>query len=398
MKPRLLIILNRLVIGGQTFDTIPLAWYLRNDFDILILYGEKDTDEEEALFFLDKYPGLSLQKINLLRRNINPLHDIPAYMQLRKIVKTFRPDIVHTHGAKSGMLGRLAAKLCGVKNIVHTFHGHVFHSYFNKTVTGFVIKTERWLAKSTHIIIALSETQKNEIIQWLHIPAEKIKVIPLGIDYIDKSKSDIFRKNFRAKYHLADDAVAVGILGRLTYIKNISLFIDVAAKLISSAEMNNGIFFVIGDGIEKDSLIRLTKQYGIPFSDDTADNGARLIFTSWVTDVQQAIDGLDIVALTSYNEGTPMSLIEAQLCGKPVVASDAGGVADTFINNETGFLIEKHKADLFAEKIKCIASDKSLRDTMGAKARLNAEGKFSKQMEVQRMQIVYNELMKLNTK
>ena len=126
--PRLIIILNRFVIGGQAVDTIPLAWHLSNDFDILILYGEKEKDEVEPQFLLEQYPGLRLKKIKTLQRSINPFYDVVAFFSVLRTIINFKANIVHTHGAKSGFIGRLAAFMAGVPVIIHTFHGHFFHS------------------------------------------------------------------------------------------------------------------------------------------------------------------------------------------------------------------------------------------------------------------------------
>ena len=180
-KPRLLIILNRFVIGGQAVDTIPLAWYLKDVFDILIIYGEKEIDEIEPTFLLEKYKGLQLKKIRHLRRSINPLTDLIAFFRVLGAINTFRADIVHTHGAKSGFIGRLSAWLSGVPVIIHTFHGHFFHSYFSKAVSRSIAIVERAVGKITTSAIALSTNQKNELVEVYKIlPASKINIVPLG--------------------------------------------------------------------------------------------------------------------------------------------------------------------------------------------------------------------------
>lgn len=178
-KPRLLIILNRFVIGGQAVDTIPLAWHLQKDFEIRILYGEKEKDEVEPGFLLKKYPGLHLKKIRFMRRSINPFIDVLAFFSVLGSIIGFKAHIVHTHGAKSGFTGRLAAWLCRVPVIIHTFHGHLFHSYFSSTVSSFISFTERATARITTAAIALSEAQKTELAKEFRImPAKKLKINP----------------------------------------------------------------------------------------------------------------------------------------------------------------------------------------------------------------------------
>ncbi len=393
-KPRLLLILNRLIIGGQTFDVIPLAYYLQQYFNILILYGEKDPDEEEATHFLKKYPTLLCKKIKSIRRNINPLYDVNAFSQVYTEMKNFRPDIVHTHGAKSGMVGRMCARLLGVKAILHTYHGHVFHSYFSSAVTAMVIKTEQRLAGFTNIIIALSEKQKQEIQKFLQVNHEKIKVVPLGIDYIKPGYATEMRNAFRVRFQLADSTIAIGIVGRLTKIKNLPFFARVVKHMQTQKLDQNIQFFIVGDGNEKEFLINYFKENHIAFADCMADANAKVIFTSWVNNVQEIIEGLDIVVLTSLNEGTPMSLIEAQLCSKPVVAVNVGGVSDTFIDNETGFLIPHHDEELFASSISMLAQNNVLRAQMSAAAGASAAAKFLKEKEVDSMVGIYQNILK----
>jgi glycosyltransferase involved in cell wall biosynthesis len=394
-KPKLLIIINRLVIGGQVFDTFPLANILLDDFEILIAYGKKEEDEIEANFLLAKYPFINVKKINSLQRSINPIIDVIALWHLIAMMYTFKPNIVHTHGAKSGMLGRLAAFIMGVKVTVHTFHGHLFHSYFSSFSTRLMIKIEKWLAKKTSAIIALSETQKLELQHWLgNDKSHKIHVINLGIDsYVNESIATL-RQSFRQQYNVANDTVAIGILGRLVGIKNLSFFCVLANKLLAKNKERNLVFFVVGDGEEKKSMQNYFTANGIAYF-ETGNSYMQepIIFTSWVTNMQAVIEGLDIVLITSFNEGTPMSLLEAQFYGKPVVAVNVGGVKDTFVNNESGFLIEGHNIDAFVEKITTLATDKTLRENMGARGKAFVKQRFSKHKEVDAISSLYFSLL-----
>ncbi len=182
MKSKILIIINRFVIGGQAADTIPLLHRLKDKYAIKIIYGEKEADEIVPLFLLEQFPGLDMQKLPSLKRSINPFADIISTYRIYKIIKAFQPQIVHTHGAKSGVAGRLAAWIYGNCFIVHTFHGHLFHSYFNKLTTRFIILVERALSHITHAAIALSASQKRELVDDFNIfPSSKVYEIPLGL-------------------------------------------------------------------------------------------------------------------------------------------------------------------------------------------------------------------------
>lgn len=389
MKPKVIIILNRLVIGGQAIDTIPLAYYLQEYFDILLLYGEKEADEVEASFLLYQYPGLQIKKISQLRRTINPLTDVLAFFKLVAIIKKHKATVVHTHGSKSGLLGRLAAKWCRVPNIIHTFHGHLFHSYFNS----FFSKLLQWLEKklaaiSTHII-ALSEMQKQELVNTYKIASSnKIKVIPLGIDpsiytLIDNEK----RENFRKKFHLQPNDVAIGIIGRVVPIKNHQLYLEIAKEMLFNKKYEHVYFFVIGDGGEMETLMQQLSQKNIPFY--PAHTTAKIVFTSWVEDMLWAYYGLDIIVLTSLNEGTPLSIIEAQFCGKPVIAANVGGVKDTFKNEVSGYLVNGSTKEDYLPYLEKLINNEEERIEMGKQAKLFANITFAKQQEVALIKNLY---------
>jgi len=393
LKPHLLIILNRLVVGGQSIDTVPLSNQLKGEYKILIVYGEKENDEEEFIKILENTEGISFQKISSLKRNVNLVNDFKAIHSLYKIIKKFKPVIVHTHGSKPGASGRIAAWLANVPAVIHTFHGHLFHSYYNRTISFFIIQLEKFLSRLSTSIIVLSKRQQEEICDRYKIAKkEKIKLIPLGVDdtYYNYNALQL-RNAFRNDYHLSENCVAVGIIGRIVPVKNHRLFVDVIIQLLQSTVKGNVKFFFIGDGYSKHDLQNILSQERIEWSEDKNSCKAKVIFTSWVTPVTSALHGLDIVALTSLNEGTPMSLIEAQICGKPVVATDAGGVADTFINNESGFLISDHDANEFAGKLSMLIQSKELRITMGEKGRCFAKEKFSKEAEVNAFRKLYAE-------
>ncbi|HXL56723.1 MAG TPA: glycosyltransferase family 4 protein [Chitinophagaceae bacterium] len=398
MKPRLLIFINRLVVGGQSIDTIPLANHLNNEYDILVVYGEKEKDEMEYTSLLDNR-GVNFKKISSLKRRINPFNDIHAFFTLFELIRNFKPDIVHTHGAKPGVIGRLAAWFAKVPVIVHTFHGHLFHSYYNRFVSYIIVRMEKLLGRISTKVVVLGSEQKREISErYKIIPSEKIDLIPLGIDeneYTDDAA--ILRAGFRKKAHLTDDAVAISIIGRIVPVKNHLLFIDIIINLLPQIKENVKFFF-IGDGYFKAKLQTHLSNAGITWGNDVQNCNVKIIFTSWVTPITSVLHGMDIVALTSFNEGTPVSLIEAQICSKPVVAVDVGGVRDTFINNESGFLISDHNVAEFTDKLSLLIQNKELRRSMGEKGYLFAKEKFSKQTEVNAFRKLYADCLCFNYK
>lgn len=243
---RVLRIINRFNLGGPTFNAAYLTKYLTPDYETLLIGGLKEDSEESSEFIINNL-GIDYTLLPEMRRSINYFNDLKAYNRIKQIIKDFKPDIVHTHAAKAGALGRRAAYNLKVPVIIHTYHGHVFHSYFNKYKTAFYKYIERNLAAKSTKIIAISELQKFELSSVHHIcPPEKIEIIPLGFDLSRFRKDNALkRSNFRKYYKLEDDEIAIGITGRLTYIKNHILLIN-AIKYLKDNTTRKFKVFIIG--------------------------------------------------------------------------------------------------------------------------------------------------------
>jgi glycosyltransferase involved in cell wall biosynthesis len=394
-KPRLLIILNRLSIGGPATNTLSVAAELCTDFDILLLAGEHLPDEQSADFLLETYKGFRVQKIKTLTRSVYLWKDLLSYFQIKKIIKEFKPHIVHTHGAKPGVLGRVAAWQLKVPVILHTFHGHIFHSYFSVLTTKLIISIERALAKISTAIIAINQTLEKELKTIYNIaPEEKIKLVKLGIDTNQFEDTDgIKRKHFRTEFKLSDETIAIGIIGRLVPVKNHLLFLELIQQLLKSHQPNTVKFFIIGDGPEKNNLIHHLQNQHISFTQNGSSyqSSASVIFTSWRKDMDVVYAGLDIVALTSLNEGTPVSIMEAMASGKPVVSTNAGGISEIIMQNETGF-ISNNLEELVKGTLQFIQSENN-RKQVGEKARQFAKQNLSKVYEVQILKNLYHNLL-----
>jgi glycosyltransferase involved in cell wall biosynthesis len=392
--PRVLRILNRLIIGGPAINATYLTKYMAPEFETMLVIGGKDDHEQDA-DHLTANLGLSPVVVPEMVRQISPVNDGIAYRKIKRLIEKFRPDVVHTHAAKSGLLGRLAADACKVPVIVHTFHGHVFHSYFSKWKTNTFINIERYLAKRSTGIIAISELQKNELTNIYKIcPPEKMQIIPLGLD-LDKFQQyqDAKRAEFRRKYYLHDDEIAIGIIGRVVPVKNHSLFVAAAQKVLAQTTQRVK-FVVIGDGDMRPQMEAAFKAAGIDYAyypEDKRD--ATAICTSWQTEMDVVLAGLDIVALTSHNEGTPVSLIEAQAAARPVVSTNVGGVADVVADNLCGYITEPDEADLFAAALLKLINNAEQRAYFGAQGRNFVQSKFSYQRLVNDMSAYYYKLL-----
>lgn len=392
--PRVLRILNRLIIGGPALNATYLTKYMAPEFDTTLVIGGKDDHEQDA-DHLTYNLGIDPVVIPEMKRAIHPISDGQAYRRVKELIRKFKPDIVHTHAAKSGVIGRMAADACKVPVIVHTFHGHVFHSYFNKLTTSTFIHIERYLARRSSGIIAISKTQKEELCNTYNIcPEEKVNIIPLGLD-LDKFKHNFNDKRdfFRNKYFIKEDEIAIGIIGRIVPVKNHSLFVSIAAKVLESANQKVK-FIIIGDGESREQMEHELQLAGIDYTYFIKEpREATVICTSWQTEMDIVLAGLDIVTLTSHNEGTPVSLIEAQAAAKPVVSTNVGGVSDAVQHNVTGFITEPDNAAQFAEAVLMLCESADLRTQFGLKGRELVHQKFSYQRLITDMSAYYYKLL-----
>lgn len=381
---KILRILNRFNVGGPTYNVAYLTKYLSNEYTTVLIGGEREESEASSEYIL-KELDIPYTIVPDMKRSISLKNDIKALREIISIIKKEKPDIVHTHASKAGMLGRLAAKICGVPYIFHTFHGHVFHSYFGKKKTSFFIHLERLLARWSTAIIAISDIQKHELGDIYKICSpEKIQVVPLGFDlHKFTEQTDEKRKQFRTQYNLQDDEIAIGIVGRLAPVKNHEMFIDAICNCQKQTSKKIRAF-IIGDGELAEQLQTYCKN----------TNTEQIItFTSWIKDVDVAYAGLDIVALTSFNEGTPVSIIEAQAAGKPVVSTNVGGISDIVQEDETALLSEID-TEKFTEKLTRLINDDDLREKMSEKSRQFSDSKFSYVRLCTDMENVYKKFMK----
>lgn len=389
--PKVLRIINRLNLGGPTYNAAYLSKYLPEEFETLLVAGMKDESEASSEYIVESL-DLKPRYIKDMYREINPIKDYPAYKELVQIIKEFKPDIVHTHAAKAGAIGRLAAYNCGVPIVIHTFHGHVFHSYFGKLKTRVFLEIERFLARRSTKIVAISAIQKEELCKEFKVaPCEKFAQVSLGFD-LDRFQvdNDVKRSMFRKKYDLNEEDIAVGIIGRLVPVKNHKLLFDALAKIKSQTTKSIKLM-VIGDGELRDQLETLAENLGLTFSNESAQ-GVDIVFTSWIKAIETALPGLELVALSSFNEGTPVSLIEAQAANIPVISTKVGGIQDIVLENETAILVENNNLAEFSAKLLDIVSNDDKRNGLQLKGYMHVKEKFSYQTLCKNMGNLYHSL------
>ena len=393
--PKVLRVFNRFIIGGPVLNAMILTKHLQPEYQTRLISGMKEPGEETADNLIDIY-GIAPEYIPQMRRSILPTQDIVAYQAVKKIIREYKPDIVHTHASKAGAIGRAAAASEKVPVILHTFHGHAFHSYFNKYVSRAFVNIERQLARKSTRIIAISEMQKDELVNEFRICSEnKIVVIPNGIDLSSfQTQQEEKRQAWRARFNIPQDAVLVGIVGRMAPVKNHTMFVNVVEKMLRTADQHNLHFVIIGDGETRQQTQEQLAEKNISFNYFPEDTQLKkVLLTSWQKKMDEVYSALDVVCLTSLNEGTPMSVVEAQASSRPVISTNVGAVHDTMVDEKSGFIINNFDVDAFAEKLELLIKDENLCRQMGAEGKSYVDKTFSHTRLVSDMKNLYDSLL-----
>ncbi len=332
-------VITRLNVGGPSVQATLLSAELGlPTFESTLVYGVEDEREGN---YLDLLPADTQEKIRAyqvpeLGRSPDAPSDLRALAALVSTFRRLRPDIVHTHMAKAGTLGRLAARATGVPVVIHTFHGNVFAGYFSKPVSAGVRTWEALLARASDAVIAISPSQVAELLD-AGIPRSKIKLVPLGIP-LERFDRMPAREEARAELRLPRDATCIGWVARLVPVKDPTLMVEAAA--VCTARNPKTVLLVAGDGPEREVVERLAETRGVD---------AR--FLGWQSDLRRFYAACDVVALSSKNEGFPVALLEAIAARRPVAATDVGGVADLFQATGQGELARSRSPEDLAEAI-----------------------------------------------
>ncbi|HWH77543.1 MAG TPA: glycosyltransferase family 4 protein, partial [Candidatus Binatus sp.] len=329
IKFRILRIIGRLNVGGPSIHVVNLSAGLDpNRFEQMLVIGRESPAEGSMLDYA-LARGVWPHRINEIVTSFNlTVGDAIALKRLWSLMRQYRPHIVHTHTAKAGLLGRLAARLAGVPIVLHTFHGHVLHGYYGPVRNWTLRRMERSLSWLSDRLVTVSEEVKRDLIGYGVAGAKKITVIPLGLDLEPFLAARSRRGEFRRELGFATDTKLIGIVGRLFPIKNHALFLDSAARLAALEPAAR--FVVVGDGALRRSLEDQARRLGI---------AEQVKFTGWRSDLPQIYADLDALVVSSNNEGTPLSAIEAMATGCPVVATSVGGIPDIIKDEITGRLV-----------------------------------------------------------
>jgi len=354
---RVLRVIARLNVGGPALQATVLSDGLDpTQFQQRIVAGLVQADEADHVAL--RAPHLQVQTIPGLGRSPRPADDVLALMALARVIRDFRPHIVHTHTAKAGVLGRLAAWSCGVPATVHTYHGHLLNGYFSPAVRRGVVLTERTLARKTTRLVAVGEQVRDDLVAAGIGRSGQYTVVPPGLRLPPAPE----RAEARAILALPAGGPVVTFVARLTSIKRPERFLELAASL--APRYPDAIFMVVGGGALLDDLRSMATGAGLPVR-----------FLGWRADVETVYAASDLVVLTSDNEGMPVSLIEASLAGRPCVTTRVGSAPEVVIDGETGFVTDVHVAAL-ADAVDRLLGDEALRIRMGKAAALRGRKCF----------------------
>jgi len=370
--------------GGAPDIVKSLFHYLtKKGYDVTLISGSTTRPSLDTKGFLRDYREKMIMMPEL-QRELRPISDIRAFIKLFVLFKKKKFDIIHTHTAKAGFLGRIAARLAGACAVVHTPHGHNFYGYFGRLKSRLIIMLERMAALFADRIIALTDIEKKDMFWYNICPVSKISVVRSGIDLVRYNKNGLDKERKKSELKINADDFLVGMMARLERVKGAAYFIE-AVKYISD-EFSKAKFLIVGDGPLKENLTLLARRLGIY---------DKITFTGWREDIPDILSITDIVVLPSLNEAVGRILLEAGASGKPIVATAVGGVPEIIRNGETGFLVPPGDSKKIAEAVVSLLKDEKKRLQMGLTAKNRVSSDFNENRMTGEIHDLYENLVKV---
>jgi glycosyltransferase involved in cell wall biosynthesis len=380
MKTRILRIIARMNIGGPAIQATLLSECLDPDrYDTCLVAGTAGFTEGDYLELVGRRLA-NLEHVPNLGREIAPLRDLTAYRRIAALIREYRPHIVHTHTAKAGFIGRLAARVAGVPVVVHTFHGHVLHGYFSHSKEAMFVRAERALAHASTRLVAVSEQVRSDLLALGIGTPERFEVVRLGLDLDRYANARAQTGALKRELGLAPETPTIGIVARLVPIKAHEVFLDMAA--IVARTHPDAVFLIVGDGECRADLEAGALARGL---------GDRTRFLGWRADLDRIYADLDVVVLTSRNEGSPVALIEAMAAARPVVATRVGGVPE--LVGDAGLLAGVNDAPALAAAVQQLLQDRALATCLGIRARSRVIPAFSHERLIADIDGLYQRLL-----
>jgi glycosyltransferase involved in cell wall biosynthesis len=383
---KVLRVIARLNVGGPALHVAYLtAGLAERGYETTLVAGTLARGEE-SMAGVSEARGVRIETLPALHREIGPLRDAQAILRLARLIREERPTILHTHTAKAGAVGRIAALLAGSARppiIVHTFHGHVLRGYFNPLTTIAFRTLERWLARLTTVLIAVSPEVRDDLVKLHVAPANKFRIVRLGIELDERTGgNEAARVEARRQLGVSDDAFVVGWVGRMTAVKRTD---DVVRALRGLIDRDVDAYLcLVGDGPDRDHLERFAHELGVV---------KRCLFLGYQQDVAQFYGAIDAFLLPSVNEGTPVSVIESLAAQRPAVATRVGGTPDVIRDGVDGFLVDVGDADALSDRLAELAADPERRARMGAAGRERVLERYAVERLVDDIDGLYRSLL-----
>ena len=380
-------VIARLNVGGPALHVAYLTSGLtERGYDTTLVAGSLARGEE-SMASVAQARGARIESLAELSREVSLLHDARAIFRLARLIREEQPTILHTHTAKAGAVGRIAALLAGPARppiIVHTFHGHVLRGYFNPLTTFLFRTLERLLARVSTTLIAVSPEVRDDLVNLRVAPASKFAVVRLGVELDERVDvgGDGVRAETRRQLGIAPDAFLVGWVGRMTAVKRTDDVVRTLQRLVERGV--DAYLCLVGDGPDRDGLERLAHELGVI---------KRCLFLGYQDDVSRFYEAVDAVLLPSANEGTPVTVIEALAARRPAVATRVGGLPDVVDHGVDGFLVDVGDVDALADRLAELAGDPARRGLMGDAGRSRMLERYAVERLVDDVDTLYRQLI-----
>jgi len=394
LMTKILHIITRMDMGGSAQNTMLTCLSLSERYDITLIFGlsresrmtEAESQSVQKNVKIARERGVKCIPMPTLIRKIDPLRDLCAFISLCKLMRQIKPDVVHTHTSKAGLLGRWAAWKTGIPFIVHTPHGHVFYGHFRILVSKLFLFIERLTSLVTDRMVALTAGEKQDYIKLLVSKPDKTVVIHSGVDIDQYMNVQIDTEEKKRALGLSSKALVVGTVGWLLPIKGPAYLLDAMVDIWQHS--SNVELVYVGKGDLEEDLKQKAMKMGL---------SGKVKFLGWRDDVHKIIPVFDVFVLPSMNEGMGRVLVEAMAAGKPVVASNVGGIPDLIVNGQNGFLFEPGDVNGLSAAIEKLLLDKNMRCAMGEKGQTIARD-FSEEKMIKKIDALYASLLHRKSK
>ncbi len=354
-------VITRLILGGAQQNTLLCCEDLLRDYgDEVLLIAGPPRGPEGSLLERARAGGIRVALVDALRRPIHPWHDLVSYRQIKQLLRDFRPEVVHTHSAKGGILGRAAAWSLQVPAIIHTVHGAPFHPYQGRVQRALYRACERWAARRCHALVSVADAMTELMVAAGVAPREKFTTIPSGMEVEPLLDSARHRGRVRRQLGYEPQHVVIGKIARLFHLKGHCYLIEAAREVVRHHP--NARFLLLGDGLLRESLLRQIAAAGLT-------DHFQLLGLVPPERIPELIAAMDVVAHTSLREGLARALPQALIAGKPAVSFDIDGAREVIIDDQTGYLVPPQDAAGLSAALNRLVGDAALRSRLGNEGR-----------------------------